>query len=101
MPEGYGLQTDNVLAEFNIPPVTKCDDFIHHIEYMKSYIRDYLKKKNVHLDISCQSSGKLLPKYLNNKQAQEIGCDRDLNAYTGEFNPKIDKFPDQRRVSGL
>ena len=28
MPEGYGLQIDNILAEFNIPPTNKKEEFI-------------------------------------------------------------------------
>ena len=39
LPEGFGLQTDNVLAEFNIPPVTSCEEFINNIEFMKNFIR--------------------------------------------------------------
>ena len=37
MPSGFGLETDNILAEFNIPPVTDCDNFVNNIQYMKDY----------------------------------------------------------------
>lgn len=101
MPEGFGLQTDNILAEFNIPPVIGRHDFVHHIEYMKNYIDSYVKKKKSNLGVFCMSSSHVASKHLRSKQAQMIGCDRDLNAYTEEMNPKISQFPDNQRVSGL
>ena len=43
MPEGYGLEIDNILAEFNIPPVRTKEDFIEAITYMKNYIKKFIK----------------------------------------------------------
>ena len=40
LPEGFGLQTDNILAEFNIPPVKDCANFINNILYMFQYLRN-------------------------------------------------------------
>ena len=37
MPEGYGLQIDNILAEFNIPPAKDKESFVASI----------IKKKNL------------------------------------------------------
>ena len=34
MPSGFGLETDNIVAEFNIPPVNDRVSFINNIEYM-------------------------------------------------------------------
>ena len=41
MPEGYGLEIDNILAEFNIPPVSSKEDFIEAMTYMKNYIKKH------------------------------------------------------------
>ena len=56
MPEGYGLEIDNILAEFNIPPVSSKEDFIEAMTYMKNYIKKFIKAKNPNLDILCKAS---------------------------------------------
>ena len=88
MPVGYGIQTDNILAEFNIPPVKKCADFVHHINYMKNYIRDFVKSKDPDLDIRCVASQHVPEDQLQGEEACEFGCDPDYNAYTESVNPK-------------
>lgn len=81
LPEGYGLQTDNILAEFNIPPVRDRNSFIHHIEFMKDYIRNFVKDINPDLDILCQASAKVPAKELKHPQAKEFGCMPDYCIY--------------------
>lgn len=88
MPRGFGLEIDNILAEFNIPPVTNLEDWLNVMNYMKNYIRNYIKKVNSDLDILCTAS-KLVPKdQLQSKEALLFGCDPDYNAYTQGINPK-------------
>jgi hypothetical protein len=86
LPEGFGLQTDNILAEFNIPPVTDLKDFIECISFMKDLIRDTVKKINPDYDILCQASAKVPTKELKHPQAKEAGCDPDFCIYTGTVN---------------
>lgn len=88
MPEGFALQTDNVLAEFNIPPVDNMDKFVCSIEYMKDYIRKYVKTINPAYDIKCSASEILPEEELQTKQSLMFGCDVDYNAYTESTNPK-------------
>lgn len=88
MPEGYGLQIDNILAEFNIPPTNKKEEFIKSIQYMKDYIRNYVKNINPDFDILCTSSMYVDDDQLQSKEAKEFGCSPDYNAYTQEENPK-------------
>ena len=86
MPKGFGLETDNILAEFNIPPVTNETDFVDNILYMQNYIRNFVASKN--LDILCAASQIVDDAQLQSPQAKLFGCDVDYNAYTGQANPK-------------
>lgn len=72
-PEGFGLQTDNILAEFNIPPVTTEKDFIKNIEYMKNFIKETAKAIDENFDIRCEASFKVPAKELKHPQAKEFG----------------------------
>lgn len=86
LPEGFGLQTDNILAEFNIPPVKDEISFIESIEFMKNLIRDKAKEIDPNLDILCVASAKATPKELRHPQAKEFGCDPDFCVYTNAKN---------------
>ena len=88
MPKGYGLQIDNVLAEFNIPATNKKEKFIQSMEYMKNYIRDFVKKVNLDLDIQCIASRDVDEDQLQHPEAKRFGCDVSYNAYTEDENPK-------------
>lgn len=90
MPEGFAMQTDNILAEFNIPPCKTREDFVHSIEYMKNYIRDWVKFQSKSYDILCASSQIVPGSQLRSKQAREFGCSPDYNVYTELPNPRPD-----------
>jgi hypothetical protein len=88
MPKGFGLETDNILAEFNIPPVTTKDDFVSSILYMQEFIDNFVKKISPELGIKCIAS-QIVPKSeLQSDQAKEFGCSVDYNVYTEGPNPK-------------
>ena len=70
---GFGLETDNILAEFSIPPVTKKEDFIKAHEYMKDYIRTFVKKINPEYGILCAASMLVDEDQLQTDQAKEFG----------------------------
>lgn len=88
MPEGFGLETDNILAEFNIPPVKDEINFVNNIIYMKEYINKFVKNIDPDLGILCAASRVVDKSQLNSPQAQLFGCDVDYNAYTMKANPK-------------
>lgn len=88
MPEGFGLETDNILAEFNIPPATNETGFVNNIEYMKQYIDKFVKNINPDLGIVCAASRTVDKNQLQSPQAQLFGCDVDYNVYTDKPNPK-------------
>ena len=88
MPEGFGLETDNILAEFNIPPVKDGINFVNNIVYMQEYIDKFVKSKNPDLGIKCIASQIVPTSELQSDQAKLFGCDVDYNAYTMKANPK-------------
>lgn len=88
MPNGFGLETDNIVAEFNIPPVQDGVSFVNNIEYMKQYIDKFVKNINPDLGILCAASKRVDKSELQSPQAKMFGCDVDFNAYTEEPNPK-------------
>lgn len=88
MPEGFGLETDNILAEFNIPPVKDGINFVNNIVYMQEYIDKFVKSKNPDLGIKCAASQTVPTSELQSDQAKLFGCDVDYNAYTMKANPK-------------
>lgn len=101
MPKGYGLQIDNILAEFNIPPTSKRIEWIDSMNYMKNYIRDYVKKVNPDYDIMNVSSAYVDESQLQSEEAKEFGCMPDYNAYTEEENPKPEGERGNLRSSGV
>ena len=73
MPEGFGLETDNILAEFNIPPVTDGINFVNNIVYMQEYINKFVKSKNPDLGIKCTASQTVPTSELQSEQARMFG----------------------------
>ena len=100
MPKGYGLQIDNILGEFNIPPAKDKESFIDSIEYMKDYIRQYVKNVNPDLDIQCIASREVDEDQLQSPEAKLFGCDLSYNAYTEDENPKPDGERGNLRSAG-
>lgn len=100
MPNGFGLETDNILAEFNIPPVKDCANFINNILYMQDYIRKFVKNINPDLDIKCSASEVVPKDQLQSDEAQMFGCDPDYNVYTEDENPKPDVPKNGTRSAG-
>lgn len=101
MPEGYGLQIDNILAEFNIPPTNDKDEFLYSMNYMKNYIRKYVQNINPDLDILCTASMDVDEDQLQSEEAKLFGCSVDYNAYTEEENPKPDGESTTMRSAGV
>lgn len=101
MPAGFGLETDNILAEFNIPPVTSCESFINALNYMKDYIRNYVKKVNPDYGIKCSAYEIVDEDQLQSDEAKLFGCDPDYNCYTESQNPKPDGAVTNGRSAGF
>lgn len=101
MPEGFGLETDNILAEFNIPPARDGVSFINNIQYMQNYIDRFVKSKNSDLGIKCIASQTVPASELQSDQAKLFGCDIDYNAYTMKANPKPEGTKTNVRSAGF
>lgn len=101
MPAGYGIEIDNILAEFNIPAAKSKTAFIKSINYMKSYIRKYVQERNPDLDIFCAASMIVPSDQLQSPQAKLFGCDPDYNVYTETENPKPEGERGNLRSAGF
>ena len=89
---GHYVQEDNVMVEYNIPPVTGEDEFVRELGIAKEIIeKDVLEGKYV---LVAEPSAELTPKEVFTEQGLLIGCEPDYNSYTGETNPTVDLFLD-------
>lgn len=98
--EGFGLQIDNILGEFNIPPVTTREEFISCIEIMKDYIHDHVSKIDPDLTIKCSASELVDEDQLQSDEAKLFGCSPDYNVYTRSANDAPEGARTNLRTTG-
>lgn len=98
--KGFGIETDNILAEFNIPPSNTEDEFVNNINIMKQWIDNFVKSKNPNYTIQCIASRYVNDDQLQSDEAKLFGCDPDFNAYTEEANPKPEGANTNLRSAG-
>ncbi len=92
------VQVDGMALEFNIDPADNLNKFLGNIET----VMDILKKMvpDYELEISPVADfGKALID-AQPKEAKELGCDPDYNAYTGAVNPRPNGDTPFRTASG-
>ena len=97
---GFGLQTDNILAEFNIPPIQKEQQLIDNMNTMKEYILLYLQKNGFNLKLACQASAIVDMDQLTDENSFVFGCDPDFSCYTNDKNPTPSLFNPFLRSAG-
>lgn len=85
---GFAIQTDNILAEFNVPPVDNVNDFVNNINKMKEYLQNFVKQIDENYDILCAASQNVPKGELRSKQAKQFACSPDYCIYTGMPNPR-------------
>lgn len=91
------VQEDNILAEFNIPPVTTLAEFLDHINYCKEYIETIIAAKGLQLHYA--SSEKVRKKILNNKQAKTFGCSPSYNVLKEEISTvAVEELTDEQKL---
>lgn len=90
MIDGFGLQEDNVLAEFSMPPVPAHmgpNQFSQTVLAGINKVNSQLAVRG--LSTMKGSSHRFTAEELKSfgPKAMEFGCDPDRNAYTGDWNP--------------
>jgi hypothetical protein len=83
MPEGFLMQEDNIMGEFNIPACIHQKEFSNSIEMALKKIGDLLPKNT---EIVIQPSAVFKSKFIRSKAAKVFGCEPDMNAWTEEQN---------------
>lgn len=99
--KGFGLQIDNILGEFNIPPVKTEKDFVDHINKMKDYIKDFVQQINPDLTIKCSASEFVDDDQLQSDEAKLFGCSPDYNVYTRSVNQAPEGNKTNLRTTGM
>ena len=79
--DGFFVQEDNVLAEFNIPPAKTRDGFVSAIKTGKGLVRDELRTKGFVPVIT--TSHRFKEEQLTDPRAMLFGCTPDYNAWLG------------------
>lgn len=96
--EGFAVQEDNVAVEFNIPPAGNKQEFVDSLSLAISYIADEVSQQNLELVIDPTATFTF--EDLLHPQAQELGCEPDFNAWTGQMNPRPVAPPTLRSSGG-
>ena len=82
MPEGFAIQEDNVMVEFNVPPVEDSYAGADGIKLAKNMVKNEAATRGYY-PLWNTPVHEFKPSQLTSKQAQNIGCDVDYDAYTG------------------
>jgi len=82
---GFAIQEDNVMVEFNIPPQTSADGFIKAINKGRNMVLGELYERHgsKYSLYSTKHVHRFRASELASQQAQTIGCEGDFDAYEG------------------
>lgn len=78
--EGSAVQEDNVMLEFNTIPAENMDDWVANINKVMAHIYQEMRDKGYGIRIL--SSAEFDEEAIKNPQAQQIGCEPDMNGWT-------------------
>lgn len=97
---GYGLQEDNVMVEFNVPPAHTAKRFVSNVREGVERSFEHIKSKAPHLSFDDASERLFSDELLNSAPgALEFGCSQDYDAY-GQGAPFSSVDPDNLRDEG-
>lgn len=84
--KGFAVQEDNVMVEFNLPPVTRGDGagWLHNCQRMRDYLQFYFEGQG--LSLAYEPAMRFSPHQLNSQQAQTFGCDPDYSVWLMQPN---------------
>jgi len=96
--KGYAIQVDNVLVEYNIPPVAKRRQWEEAHKKMLDYITAESAKQGLHPVIAASA---IMPESeLEHPMARVFGCEPDFNAWEKELNPAPGAIDPNLRSAG-
>lgn len=97
--KGYAYQEDNVLLEYNIPPVSSLEHFSTSNYAMQTHLAELALKQNLILHYS---ASEIMPDdQLADPRAHVFGCEPDYNAWKLEINPRpVSPDPALRSAGG-
>jgi len=82
MAEGFAIQEDNVMVEFNIPHASSGQRFARRVREGLLHINHVVRTTGLPLDLDIGACARLFThEQLNNRQAQMFGCSPDFNAH--------------------
>lgn len=93
---GFAIQEDNVMLEFNVPPASTAKEFAENIGKMLDYAKEITSPKG--LEPTTQSWMEFKQDQLNSEQAQLFGCEPDFCVWNRTIN-KIER-KDPRLITG-
>lgn len=80
--EGFGMQEDNVMAEYNVPATGQPRDFAANITSGLENICNFVRTKEPNLEADVGQCARMFTTdQLNHPQAETFGCSQDYNAY--------------------
>ena len=101
MPHRIGngaIQVDGMALEFNIAPAVSEESFLSNVKEMLSILTKAVKGYTLTL----QSVADFGMEYINSQppEAKDLGCEPDMNAWVGQYNPRPDVNTPFRTASG-
>lgn len=82
MADGYAVQEDNVMLEFNIPATTSANRFARRVDDGLRYIRQLVRTSLPNHDLDTGACSRLFSfEDLSSRQAMVFGCSPDFNAH--------------------
>lgn len=80
--DGYGIQEDNVMCEFNIPAASSPRRFSRSIDTAVNWVRQLVRTTLPHHSLDVGACSRMFaPWELENEQAMVFGCSPDFNAH--------------------
>lgn len=79
--EGFAVQEDNVMIEFNIPPANTASRFSSYIGAGLDALADLIRIRNLPLEFDYSSERLFTDDQLSHPQARMFGCSPDFDGY--------------------
>lgn len=92
------VQVDGMALEFNVNPAGTRDEFIHNIGSVLGQLAGMVPKFSLEIVPTAWFNGNHMR--VQPKEALELGCEPDFNAYTEAENPRPDNNTTMRTAAG-